>query len=162
MVQLVKNAGAASVILIEPELLKRNLGKELGADHTLDPGNNQLTEKIKDFTHSQTDVIIECVGKSATVQMAVQLARKGTRIVIFGLAPSDHNVTFNLQYLFHNELSILNSFLNPFTFSAAINLLVGGKVSVRKLISDRISLKNVNSIFNNTTNSSIKQQIINN
>ncbi len=162
MVQLVKNAGAASVILIEPEILKRNLAKELGADHTLDPGNNQLSEKIKDFTHSHIDVIIECVGKNSTVQMAVQLARKGTRIVIFGLAPSDHNVTFNLQYLFHNELSILNSFLNPFTFNAAINLLVGGKVSVRKLISDRISLKNVNSIFNNTTNSSIKQQIINN
>lgn len=161
MVQLVKNAGAGA-ILIEPESLKRSLGKELGADHAFDPGNNQLAEKIKDITHSHIDVIIECVGKSASVQMAVQLADKGTRIVIFGLAPSDHNVTFNLQHLFHNELNILTSYLNPFTFSTAINMLVGGKVNVRKLISDTIALKNVNNIFNDSTNSSIKQQIINN
>lgn len=140
MVQLVKNAGAGA-ILIEPESLKRSLGKELGADNAFDPGNNQLAEKIKDITHSHIDVIIECVGKSASVQMAVQLADKGTRIVIFGLAPSDHNVTFNLQHLFHNELNILTSYLNPFTFSTAINMLVGGKVNVRKLISDTIALK---------------------
>jgi threonine dehydrogenase-like Zn-dependent dehydrogenase len=162
MTQLAANAGAAITILIEPESLKRNFGRELGAGYAFDPGGNQLAEKIKDVTRSRVDVIIECVGKSAAVQMAVQLARKGTKVVIFGLAPSDHNVTFNLQYLFHNELSIVNSFLNPFTFTDAINLLVEDKVNVRKLISDRIALENVNSIFNHSANSSIKQQIINN
>jgi len=162
MVQLAKNAGAANVTLVEPDSLKRLTALELGADFDFSPSDPDLDIKIKDNLPSQTDVIIECVGKSETVQLAVQLAGKGSKIVIFGLAPSDHKVTFNLQYLFKNELMILNSFLNPFTFAPAIDLLVTGKINVRKLISAKIALININSIFNNSSNSSIKQQIINN
>jgi 2-desacetyl-2-hydroxyethyl bacteriochlorophyllide A dehydrogenase len=162
MVQLVRNAGAAKIILIEPDLIKRNLGIELGADYAFSPTNDNLSEVIKDSTQSQTDVIIECVGKSETVELAVKLACKGSKIVIFGLAPLDHNVTLNLQYLFKNELIILNSYLNPFTFRPAINLLIAGKINVQKLITNQIVLKNINKIFHNSIDSSIKQQIINN
>ncbi len=162
MVQLAKNAGASNITLVEPDPLKRITGKELGADFTFDPSEPDLGLKIKENLPSQTDVIIECVGKSETVEHAVQLAGRGTKIVIFGLAPSDHNVTLNLQYLFRNELMILNSYLNPFTFAPAIDLLVAGRVNVRKLISGRIALNDINSIFHNSSNSSIKQQIINN
>ena len=162
MMQLAKNAGAANVSIVEPDQEKRNTAAELGADYTYSPSDPDLDNKIKDSLPALTDVIIECVGKSETVQHAFQLAGKGTRIVIFGLAPSDHQVTLNLQYLFRNELTILNSYLNPFTFAAAIDLLVAGKVNVQRLISEKIALKNINNIFHNRTNSSIKQQIINN
>jgi 2-desacetyl-2-hydroxyethyl bacteriochlorophyllide A dehydrogenase len=162
MIQLVRNSGAAKIILVEPDPLKRNVGVELGADYAFDPADANLAEEIKNSAQAQSDVIIECVGKSETVQLAVQLAGKGSKIVIFGLAPSDHNVNFNLQYLFKNELMIFNSYLNPFTFGPAVNLLVSKKINVRRLITDKIELKNINSIFNNRTNSSIKQQIINN
>lgn len=160
MVQLAKMVGAASVILIEPESFKRSIGIELGADYVFGPDEDNLYDAINGTSPAQTDVVIECAGKSETVQMAVNSAGKGSRIVIFGLAPSDHNITFNLQYLFKNELMILNSYLNPFTFGPAVNLLIAGKVDVRKLISDKIELKNINSIFHNSKNSCIKQQII--
>ncbi len=162
MMQLAKNAGAANVTMVEPDSLKRNMAKELGSDYAYSPSDPDLYNKIKDSLPSLTDVIIECVGKSETVRLAVQLAGKGTKIVIFGLAPSDHQVTFNLQDLFRNEMMILNSYLNPFTFLPAIDLLVAGKINVRELISERIALININSIFHNSSNSSIKQQIINN
>jgi 2-desacetyl-2-hydroxyethyl bacteriochlorophyllide A dehydrogenase len=162
MVQLVRNAGAAKIILIEPEMNKQVLGMELGADYAFSSNDETLKTKIQDLTHAQIDVIIECVGKKETVEFAVETAGKGSKIVIFGLAPSDHNVTFNLQYLFKKELMILNSFLNPFTFSEAVSLLAAGRVNVRKLISDKIALKDINSIFHNGINKSIKQQVINN
>jgi len=162
MVQLVKIAGTAKIILVEPELLKRNLGIELGADYAFSPANDNLSEVINDLTQSQTDVIIECVGKSETVELAVKLAGKGSKIVIFGLAPSDHNITLNLQYLFKNEITILNSYLNPFTFKPAVDLLIAGRINVQKLITNQIVLKNINNIFHNNIDSSIKQQIINN
>lgn len=160
MVQLAKNAGAADVTLVEPDASKRLTGIELGADFAYDPFEPDLDLKIKDNQPSRIDVIIECVGKSETVEHAVRLAGKGTKIVIFGLAPSDHEVTFNLQYLFRNEILIFNSYLNPFTFAPAVDLLVAGKVNVRNLISERITLNEIHSIFHNSSNSSIKQQII--
>jgi L-iditol 2-dehydrogenase len=162
MVQLAKNAGSANVTLMEPDASKRLKAIELGADFAYDPFEPDLNLKIKDNQPSRIDVIIECVGKSETVEHAVKLAGKGTKIVIFGLAPSDHEVTFNLQYLFRNEILIFNSYLNPFTFAPAVDLLAAGKVNVRNLISERITLNEIHSIFHNYSNSSIKQQIINN
>jgi len=163
MVQLVKIAGAAKIILVEPEPLKRNLGIELGADYAFSSADDNLLEAIKELTQSQTDVIIECVGKSETAELAIKLAGKGSKIVIFGLAPMDHNITINLQYLFKNEINISNSYLNPFTFKPAIDLLIAGKINVQKLITNQIGLKNINNIFHNNIDTySIKQQIINN
>ena len=160
MVQLVKLAGAAKIILIEPETLKQNLGIELGADYSFKPNDDKIFNVINDITEYQTDVILECVGKSESVELAVKLANKGSKVVIFGLAPSDHNVTFNLQYLFKNEISILNSYLNPYTFKAATDLIIAGKIHLQKLITNQVQLKNINNIFQSNGESSIKQQII--
>lgn len=162
MLQLVRISGAAKIILIEPERFKRDIGISMGADYAFDPSDKDLSEELNKAIKYPSDVIIECVGKKETVELAVQLAAKGTRIVIFGLAPSDHDIKFNLQYLFKNEILILNSLLNPFTFGQAVDLLVSGKIDVCRLITDKIELKNIQSIFDNRTNSSIKQQIINN
>ncbi|RPI72893.1 MAG: alcohol dehydrogenase [Ignavibacteriales bacterium] len=160
MVQLVKLAGAAKIILIEPEIFKQRLGIELGADYSFDPFNERLSDEIKEITGLKTDVIIECVGKSESVELAVKLSSKGSKIVIFGLAPSDHNITLNLQYLFKNEISILNSYLNPYTFKAATDLIIAGRINLQKLITNQTHLKNINNIFQNNVDSSIKQQII--
>ncbi len=163
MVQLVKNAGASKIILIEPDSYKQKLGIELGADHSLSPYDEKILEEIEELTNSQVDVVIECVGNKDTVDYAIKLAGKGGKVVIFGLAPKDQNLTLNLQYLFQKELKIFNSFLNPFTFKPAIDLLINKKISVQKLLTKQIHLKDITDIFSDTIISgSIKVQIINN
>ena len=139
------------------------MGLELGADCALDPNDKEIFEEIKNFTNSQVDVVIECVGSKETVENAVKIAGKGAKVVIFGLAPKDQNVTLNLQQLFHNELKIFNSFLNPFTFKPAIDLLINKKINVQKLVTKQVYLKNISNIFSdNNFSSAVKVQIINN
>lgn len=163
MVQLVRNAGASKIILIEPDILKQHLGITLGADFVLNPSDEKLFEKIRELTASHTDIVIECVGNKDCVQSAIKIAGKGGKIVIFGLAPADHIVTLNLQYLFQNELKIINSFLNPFTFKMAVELLIQHKINVQKLITKKIHLKEIKEFFyNNEFEHNIKVQIINN
>jgi 2-desacetyl-2-hydroxyethyl bacteriochlorophyllide A dehydrogenase len=163
MVQLVRNAGASKIILVEPDSYKQKLGIELGADYSLSPYNEKIIEEIKELTDSQVDVVIECVGSKDSVERAIKMAGKGGRVIIFGLAPKDQNVTLNLQYLFQNELKIFNSFLNPFTIKPAIDLLVNKKISVKQLLTKQIYLKDMVNIFSgNNISGSIKVQIINN
>ncbi|MFA4924699.1 MAG: zinc-dependent alcohol dehydrogenase family protein [Ignavibacteriaceae bacterium] len=163
MVQLVRNSGASKIILVEPDSSKQKLGIELGADCSLSPYNEKIFDEIKELTDSQVDVVIECVGSKETVVNAIKMAGKGGKVIIFGLAPKDQNVTLNLQYLFQNELKIFNSFLNPFTIKPAIDLLVNKKISVQKLLTKQIYLKDMADIFSDTNISgSIKVQIINN
>ena len=163
MIQLVKNAGASRIILIEPDAHKQKLGIELGADYYLSPVEENISEKINELTDSQIDVVIECVGNKNTVDQAINLAGKGGKVVIFGLAPKDQHITLNLQYLFKNELKIFNSFLNPFTLKSAIDLLIHKRINVQKLITKQVSLKNINEVFHdNDFAHNIKVLIINN
>ncbi len=163
MVQLVRNSGASKIILIEPYLEKQKMGIELGADFSLSPFSENIFEEIRDLTNEQVDAVIECVGSKDTVHNAIKMAGKGGKVVIFGLAPKDQCVTLNLQYLFQNELRIFNSFLNPFSFQPAVDLLVNKKINVEKLVTKQILLKDVTTIFSDINISgSVKVQIINN
>ena len=163
MVQLVKNSCASKIILVEPDSYKQKLGIEFGADCSLSPYNEKIFEEIKELTNSQVDVVIECVGSKDSVDNAIKIVGKGGKVVIFGLAPKDQNVTLNLQYLFQNELKIFSSFLNPFKFKPAVDLLVNKTISVKELLTKQIYLKDIMSIFSDENISgSIKVQIINN
>lgn len=161
MVQLAKLSGAAKIILVEPIEHKRNLGLEYGASEALDPNEEHFFKRYEAFVKGYANVVIECVGNGKTVDLAVRLSGKGSRIVIFGLAPKYHKVELDLQYLFQNEIQIFNSLLNPFTFSAAVDLLIDKKIDVSKLITRKTELKNIKEIFHHQKDSGIiKDQII--
>lgn len=163
MLQLAKLSGAAKVILIEPIKFKRDLGLKLGADFCLDPNQKNFRELYNDITLFSVDVIIECVGREDTVELSINLASKGSRVVIFGLAPDHHNLTVNLQYLFYNEIKIINSFLNPFLFNDAIELINNRKLKLHSLISKQIPLEEIKEVFSINNNSrAVKYQITNN
>jgi threonine dehydrogenase-like Zn-dependent dehydrogenase len=90
------------------------------------------------------------------------LVDKGGTVVIFGLAPVDEIAKINLAKLFKKEIRIHNSFLNPFTFETAVNLLISKKLNVADLISSQIPLKNINEIFSSINHSAdIKIQVTN-
>ncbi|MFZ2322798.1 MAG: zinc-dependent alcohol dehydrogenase family protein [Ignavibacteriaceae bacterium] len=163
MIQLAKIIGAAKIILVEPDISKRNLGVELGADYSLNPKDEKIFEEIKELTNNQVDVVIECVGSSEAVNNAIKIVDKGGKVIIFGLAPKSENININLQYIFQKELKIFNSYLNPFTFKTAVDLLTSNKINVQKLLSKQIYLKELPGFFSENNNSGkIKVQLINN
>ena len=161
MLQLAKISGAGKVIVIEPIAEKRLTALNLGADHVLDSNSEELFKEVLDLTNGGPDVIIECAGNSSAVDLAVKLSKKGSRIIIFGLASESDSINLNLQNIFLKELTIKSSLLNPFTFLRAVNLLINKKIDVKKLnpvITNLDKLENILSQPRNLT--VIKYQII--
>ena len=86
--QWVLAAGAGTTIVVEPNNTRRDLALNLGAHHSIDPSI------AMDFVAEHTrglggDVVYECAGIPATVQSAVDLARRGGRVSLIGLAMGD-------------------------------------------------------------------------
>ena len=133
MLQLAKISGAGKIIVIEPVVEKRSIALQLGADYALDSNSPELLNQVADLTSGGADVVIECVGKSSAADLAVKITKKGGRVVVFGLSEKSDYLNLNLQELFLKELTIKGSFLNPFTFSRAVDLLINNKISVEKL-----------------------------
>ena len=160
MLQLVKISGAGKIILIETIEEKRKLALSLGADFVFDPNSSDMGKDISDLTFGGPDVIIECAGNSAAANLAVNLSKRGGRVVIFGLSEKKDTLNINLQDFFLKELSIKGSLLNPFTFSRAVELLVTGNIKPEKLKPVVSPLDNLNKILSEPRNSSvIKYQI---
>ena len=147
MLQLAKLKGAAKLILLEPVEEKRQLGKKLGADLTIDP----LTEDIHQVLHSagirRINTVIECVGKPATIRQAIAIAGKKSTVMMFGLTRPDEEVPVKPFELFKKEIVLKASFINPYTQGRALALIAGGRVDVSSMVSNVASLEQLPEIL---------------
>ena len=134
MLQLAKNAGASAVIVVEPLPDKRTLASHLGAAVTIDPGSEKVRDAILDRAPEGADVVIECVGKPATMQQAVQLARRGGTVEFFGVSPLGATVPVEPNLIYFKELAIVGSYINPHTFDRSVALLRTGAVKIDQFV----------------------------
>ncbi len=95
MLQLVRHAGAAWVIVIEPLHHKRVLANEIGADVVLNPTEVDVRSAIIDVTKVGADVVIECVGKTSTAEKSAELVRRGGLVEFFGVCPAGRKFPSN-------------------------------------------------------------------
>lgn len=163
MMQLAKISGAAKVIIIEPDKNRRELAIQLGTDFVFSPIDENFFQSIMDITNGGADTVIECVGKPVAIENGIGLTKRGGKIVIFGLAPIKSKIELNLNEIFRKELSIKNSFLNPFTFGRAIDLLFSRKINVDLFTVKKVNIDELRNVFvlDNNLNS-LKYQFHNN
>ncbi|MDO4633393.1 MAG: zinc-dependent alcohol dehydrogenase family protein [Eubacteriales bacterium] len=140
MMQLAKYSGASKVIMSEPVAEKRELALKLGATAAVDP----IREDVDAFLAACTknvDCVIECAGRPATQADAIRFAGKGATVMFFGLAGPEDSINVKPDEIFKKELHITSSFINPYTFSRAIDVLASGTVDVKSIIAQEISLE---------------------
>ncbi len=140
MLQLARLAGAGKIIVSEPVQQKRTLAEEFGADMTIDPLNSSVPETVRKITGHGVNAAIECVGAADTVKDAIASCARGGKIMLFGLTPPDCEIAIKPFDIFQRELTIRSSFVNPFTHGRAVELLSGGRIELDKIITEILSL----------------------
>jgi len=126
--------GASHVVAIEPAANRRELALQLGAAEAIHP-----SEAKERFGRHGADLVYECAGVPATIQQAVDIARRGGRVDIVGLASgaatiSPHTwlvkeitVTAAIGHLYHEVADV-------------IDLIADGKVRTEPLHDRTVSL----------------------
>ena len=142
--QFALNAGANKVILADVLEARREMAKGFGADHVIDPGTGDVKQTVLNLTNGLgADVVIEAVGHPSTIEQSISLAKKGGRVLIFGFAPEGAKASFTPFDVLSKELTILGSWVNPYTYSRALDALASGKVDVKPLITNRVKLDDI-------------------
>jgi len=162
MLQLVKLKGPKEIIVLEPVAEKRELAMKLGANHAINPMNDNFNEQYWDISNNGVDVVIECVGNAPAVETAFNISKKGGKIIIFGLSDATSKASFYLQKFFHKELTVKSSLLNPFTFQTAVDLLVSGRVNTNLFSIEKIKLEKqgISKIFFTGKDDSVMKYLI--
>lgn len=147
MLQLAKISGAATLILVEPVEAKRVLGREMGADILIDPLKQSIEDVLAAHSIKSVDAAIECVGLKKTMQDALKYVSRGGTVMMFGLTDPAAEIPLMPFEVFKREITIKASFINPYTQKRAVSLLESGRVNVKKLITDRVKLDDINKVF---------------
>lgn len=147
ILQLVRHAGAARVIIAEPIDHKRKVAKDLRADLTLNPLDDDVRSSVLDVTSVGADVVFECAGSIASAEHALQLARRGGTIVFFGVCPRGETFPISPHEVYARELSIVGSYVNPCTFTRAIDVIASGIVNIEALSPTVFSLDELPQAF---------------
>lgn len=138
MLQLIRFSGAGKVIVVEREAEKRQLALELGADVAVtDQEIEALSQK------ENIDYVVECIGLKSTMEQAIRIAGKNSKVLLFGLGDPKEPISFNQFEAYTKELSIYTSFLNPHTSARAVKLLESGRIDTEKIISAELSLEEI-------------------
>ncbi|MBQ7152846.1 MAG: zinc-dependent alcohol dehydrogenase family protein [Clostridia bacterium] len=135
MVQLARLAGASCIMLSEPIAMRRKIGLEVGADAAIDPLHEDIVERIREITGQDgADVVIECVGKVGAVEQALHAAGPCGTVLLFSVPETGTAASLSLNDVFDKELTVMGSRINPDTHQRAVNLLNGGRLQIKKLI----------------------------
>lgn len=146
MLQLAKMSGAGRLIVTEPSAEKRALALSLGADAAIDPINEDVSAYLRGACEN-VDCVIEAAGRRETQAQAIALAGNTATVMLFGLAGPDAEIPLNTFDVFKRELTITSSFINPYTFSRAVDLLAQKKVLLDPIISDIVPLSDIVKVF---------------
>jgi 2-desacetyl-2-hydroxyethyl bacteriochlorophyllide A dehydrogenase len=143
-VQLARLAGATHVLLVTRSADKRTLAETLGATATFDPSWKDPISGITGeggLLPGGADIVFECAGVPETMMQAPKLARRGGTALILGVMPQGAKIEVEPFDLLFREVSLVTSFLNPFTHGRAADLIASGAIRVEQLISRRITLE---------------------
>ena len=139
--QLARLLGASLVIVSEPIEFRRRLAEELGADIVVNPSEESLLEVVNSETSGLgVDVVVEAVGGAKYLEEAIRIAGLGGKILVFGVAPEEDKASVSPYEVYRRELTILGSFINPYSMDKAISLIASRRVDVKSLISHIIPL----------------------
>ena len=144
--QMAKNLGAAKVILSEPVEEKRELALKLGADAVVNPLETDVEQFLAELTPN-VNCVIECVGNTRTQMDAVRFAGKCATVMFFGLVGPDDEITIKPDVIFKKELKITSSFINPYTYPRAIDVLSSGRVDATSIITHVVPLEELPKVF---------------
>lgn len=143
----------ANTIVAGRNPLKLKMAEEFAyADEIIDLNRYPNPEKIfKEFTEEKKglDVAVECVGLPEIWERIFSCVRPGGTVHFFGGCKSGSTVTFDTTKMHYGDIRLMSVFHHtPKYFRQALDYIASGDVEVEKLITDTLTLKDVEYAMN--------------
>ena len=138
----------ANTIVAGRNPLKLKMAEEFAqADEIIDLKRYPNPEKIfKEFTEEKKglDVAVECVGLPEIWERIFSCVRPGGTVHFFGGCKSGSTETFDTTRIHYCDITLMSVFHHtPKYFRQALDYIASGDVEVEKLITNTLSLKDV-------------------
>lgn len=136
LVSLARLSGLAPIVVSEPSAARRSVAVAMGADLAVAPEElDGLTDGSGPVNGEGFDHVIDAVGSAAVLERSLSLARRGGRLLVFGVGHPEDTFALSPRRIYDAELTIVGTSINPYTHQRAVALL------------DRLRLANLDPVF---------------
>jgi L-iditol 2-dehydrogenase len=140
VVQALKAAGCRHVIAIDRDDERLKLAARLGATRTINTAAEDAVALVKAATSERgADAVFEVIGLGATVQLAINLVRKGGSVTLVG--NFEPTVPLPLQAVVTRQITLIGTCASAGEYPECLDLIAAKKIDVTAFISAVSSLE---------------------
>lgn len=134
LTQALRRSGASQVVVVEKQVERLKLARQLGAAAALAPGP-ALDADLRDLAPYGFQVVVDATGVISVIEQAFTHLRPRGQYLQFGVAPKGAAARLKPYDIFRHDWTIIGSFALSYTFEPAIAWLANNVVDVLPLLS---------------------------
>jgi len=131
--QVARAAGATTIVATDPLDHRLDAARRFGADVVIKARDGAEAADVIDAAAGGVDIAFEAAGTHEAVDVAVESARPGARVILIGI-PSEDHTTFRASTARRKGLTVKWARRMKHTYPRAIELVRTGRVDVRSLV----------------------------
>lgn len=157
-------AGARQVVAIDLRDDKLALARQLGATATFNAGEPDVVDRIRSATNGGVDYAFEMAGSIPALELAWRITRRGGETVTAGLPHPSRTLAVAPAQMVAEERTLRGSYVGSCVplrdIPLYVDLYQAGKLPVNRLMSEHISLNDINAGFDRLAAGSTVRQIV--
>jgi L-iditol 2-dehydrogenase len=160
---VIARAHGARVIVSEPKAVRRKIAEQFEPLTVVDPQTEDLKDVVYRFSNDiGADVVICANPAAASQQEAVDIVRKGGKVILFGGLPKANPMTtLDTNLIHYNQIEVIGSFsYHPTHHALALDFLEKGIIPAEKIITAVYPLEQVQQAFEATGDGKVLKIII--
>lgn len=147
-----KARGVSKVFVVD--IMEKRLEKalELGADGIVNGASEDVFQRIMQLTDNiGPDLVIETAGTEITTRQAIQVAKKGSTIVLIGYSKTG-DLMLPVSTMLDKELTIKTVYRYRNIYPLAIESVALGKVNLKGIVTNIFTLEQIQEAMDNSVN----------
>lgn len=159
-----KMAGAAQVIGVDLVDSKLALARQLGATHTVNSGDPDALEQIREISKGGVHTAVEFASSAKALDFAYKATRRGGTTVTASLPHPTHTLDIPITQMVAEERLIKGSYMGSCVpkrdIPRFISLYQQGLLPVDRIMSERVKLDEINEGFDRLADVATVRQIM--
>ena len=125
---------------------------ELGATGVIHGAKENVEEKIRQITDGKgVGLVVETAGTEITTRQAINIAKKGSNIVLVGYSKTGE-MTLPMSLVLDKELTFKTVFRYRHIYPIAIEAVASGKVDLKGIVTNIFDLDDVQNAMDQSVN----------
>ncbi len=132
LLQLLRNAGAGSVSVVDRKESRLEAAKAVGADG--------VATDVAALDRGPFGVVVDATGAPGAIEAGFGTLDRGGRLLIFGVTSGDATVSLSPFRIYNDEITVLGSMAVLNSFGTAADLMAAGAIDTAPLLGQPFTL----------------------